>query len=150
MDIWQKAQGAFNTWYRSYSEMSTLQSRVLNMCTANVKKSSRHGRENNNVFLKIHRQNGHEKISSDVDSHPCHLYSQKYDRSKCNCDIRKKQLFHIMHTRLMPKLNSSLLTSRELYQIIFWLNVLLIFIRVYLLRKATLHYICHELSKQPS
>ena len=101
--------------------MSTLQSRVLNMCTANVKKSSRHGRENNDVFLKIHRQNGHEKISSDVDSHPCHLYSQKYDRSKCNCDIRKKQLFHIMHTRLMPKLNSSLLTSRELYQIIFWL-----------------------------
>ena len=76
--------------------------------------------------------------------------AQKYDRSKCNCGVRKKRLFHNMHARLMPKLNSFLLTSRELYQIILWLNVLLIFIRVYLLRKATLHYICHELSKQPS
>ena len=74
--------------------------------------------------------------------------AQKYDR--INCDVRKKQLFHNMHARLMPKLNSFLLTSRELYQIIFWLNVLLIFICVYLLRKATLHYIFHDLSKQPS
>ena len=76
--------------------------------------------------------------------------AQKYDRSKCNCDVRKKRLFHNIHARFMPKLNSFLLTSRELYWIIFWLNMLLIFICVYLLTKATLRYICLELSKQPS
>ena len=38
----------------TFSEMSTLQSPVLNMST-NVKKSSRLGRENNTVFQKIER-----------------------------------------------------------------------------------------------
>ena len=54
LDIWQSTR-CF-TWYRSYSEMSTLQSPVLNMCTTNVIKSSRHGRENNNVLQKIQRE----------------------------------------------------------------------------------------------
>ena len=40
------------TWYKSYSEMSTLQSPVFNMST-NVKKSSRLGRQTYNVFQKI-------------------------------------------------------------------------------------------------
>ena len=39
---------------------------------------------------------------------------------------------------------------RDLYQIIFWLKVLLIFICVYLLTKTRLRDICHELSKQTS
>ena len=46
--------------------------------------------------------------------------------------------------------NSFSLTSRELYRIIFCLNVLLIFVCVYLLTKVTLRDICHELRKQPS
>ena len=50
----------------------------------------------------------------------------------------------------MTKLNNFSLTSSELYKSIFWLTVLLIFIRVYFLTKTTLCDICHKLSKQPS
>ena len=66
-------------------------------------------------------------------------------RYKCNCDVRKKRLFH---NTPGSSQNSFLLTSRDLYRIIFGLKVLLIFLCVYLLTKIMLRDICHELSKQ--
>ena len=114
------------------SEMSTLQSPVLNMST-NVKKFSRLDRENNNVFQKIER--------------PCHLYNTKIPQELQMKLWGEKRLFHNTPGSWQ---NSFLLTSRELYRIIFCLKVLLIFLCVYLLTKITLRDICHKLSKQPS
>ena len=37
------------------------------------------------------RENGREKILSDVNSRPCHLYNTK---TRQDCDVRKKRLFH--------------------------------------------------------
>ena len=115
--------------------------------STNVKKSSRLGIVNNNVFQKIERP--WKKYEAMWIPFPVICTTQKYDRSyKCNCDVRKKRLFHNLTPGSWQKRFS--LTSRELYRIIFCLKALLIFLCVYLLTKITLRDICHELSKQPS
>ena len=73
--------------------------------------------------------------------------TQKFDGSKCNCDVRKTRLFRNTPSSWQ---NGMSLTSRELYRIMFCLKALLTFIFVYLLTKITLRDICHELSKQSS
>ena len=55
--------------------------------------------------------------------------TQKYDRRyKCNCDVRKKRLFHYTADSWQ---NSFSLTSRELDRIMLCVKVFLIFLCVY-------------------
>ena len=65
------------TWYITCSDMSTLQSPILNMSTS-VKKSSRLGRESNNVFHFKH--NLQRKHNFQLFSHSAHFEMEREEQ----------------------------------------------------------------------